>query len=229
MPHCPLCGEDQHLSYLDSAMPRRYLACGTCHLAFMHPADRLTSEQEREYYRTHENSIDDEGYVRFLNLLLEPLLTILRERQSTDIALIPAQDHKLNALDYGCGPGPTLSVLLEKAGIACDNYDPFFFPQQATPPYDVITATECFEHFHRPAEELSKLVSWLKPGGLMALMTSRWSTPEKFMHWHYNRDPTHVIFMHDKTIEFIEENLGLSCIYKDKKRIVIFQKRRNKI
>ncbi|MAE33986.1 MAG: methyltransferase type 12, partial [Oceanospirillaceae bacterium] len=47
---------------------------------------------------------------------------------------------------------------------------------------------------------------------------------EKFMHWHYNRDPTHVIFMHERTISHIEERFGLCCIYKDKKRVVIFQK-----
>jgi SAM-dependent methyltransferase len=212
-PACPLCHETEQITALDSAMPRRYLACERCSLAYMHPDDYLSADDEKSYYATHENSIDDAGYVGFLNILLEPLLEVIEQKEEK------------SALDYGCGPGPTLSVLLEQAGIACDNYDPFFFPLRATPPYDVITATECFEHFHRPAEELDKLVSWLKPGGLMALMTSRWSTSEKFMHWHYNRDPTHVIFMHEKTISYIEEMFGLSCIHKDKKRVVIFQKK----
>ena len=66
----------------------------------------------------------------------------------------------------------------------------------------------------------------LKPGGLLALMTSRWSNAEKFMHWHYNRDPTHVIFMHKKTTLFIEENFGLDSIFRDKKRVIIFRKKK---
>jgi len=212
-PACPLCHETEQITALESAMPRRYLACGRCYLAFMHPDDYLSDTEEKAYYATHENSIEDEGYVRFLNILLDPLLELIDGRVG------------LTALDYGCGPGPTLSVLLEKAGINCSNYDPFFFPEAVTPPYNVITATECFEHFHRPAEELTKLASWLTPGGHLALMTSRWSTPEKFMHWHYNRDPTHVIFMHDKTIEFIEKTFPLSCLFKDEKRVVIFNKK----
>ena len=211
-PACPLCQETEQLSELNSAMPRRYLSCGRCHLAFMHPDDYLNATDEKAYYATHENSIEDEGYVGFLNILLKPLLNLIEPKKT------------LRALDYGCGPGPTLSVLLEQKGIHCDNYDPLFFPEPATPPYDVITATECFEHFHQPEKELEKLVSWLTPNGVLALMTSRWSSTEKFMHWHYNRDPTHVIFMHEETIHFIEEKFGLTCVYRDEKRVVIFQK-----
>ena len=212
LPACPLCHETELLSGLASAMPRRYYACDVCHLAFMHPQDYLSADAERAYYAQHENSIADEGYVGFLKILLEPLLKVMKVEPG------------LKALDYGCGPGPTLSVLLEQAGIPCDNYDPFFFPQTPVPPYDVITATECFEHFHHPADELTKLVSLLSSGGHLAIMTSRWSTAEKFMHWHYNRDPTHVIFMHEKTIEFIENNFGLKRVFSDEKRVVIFRK-----
>ena len=213
-PPCPLCYETEQISVLDSAMPRRYLACGRCYLAYMHPDDYLSADEEKAYYATHENSIDDEGYVGFLNILLEPLLEVIKQKKEK------------SALDYGCGPGPTLPVLLEQNGIRCDNYDPFFFPEALSPPYDVITATECFEHFHHPEDELRKLVSMLNPSGLLALMTSRWSNDEKFMHWHYNRDPTHVIFMHERTISHIEERFGLCCIYKDKKRVIIFQKKK---
>ena len=213
-PPCPLCHETEQISLLGSAMPRRYLACGQCYLAYMHPNDYLSADEEKAYYATHENSIDDEGYVGFLNILLAPLLDLIEQKEKTI------------ALDYGCGPGPTLSVLLEQNGIHCDNYDPFFFPEGVSPPYDVITATECFEHFHHPENELKKLVSMLKPGGLLALMTSRWSNAEKFMHWHYNRDPTHVIFMHKKTTLFIEENFGLDSIFRDKKRVIIFRKKK---
>lgn len=216
-PTCPLCQETKQVSELTCAMPRRYFSCGCCYLAFMHKNDRLNATDEKAYYATHENCIEDKGYIDFLNILLEPLLNIVN----------PKKD--VMALDYGCGPGPTLSTLLEQKGIHCDNYDPFFFPEQPIPPYDVITTTECFEHFHRPKKEMERLVSWLRSGGLLAIMTSRWSTSDKFVHWHYNRDPTHVIFMHDKTINFIEKTFGLTCVYKDDKRVAIFKKTRNTV
>jgi 2-polyprenyl-3-methyl-5-hydroxy-6-metoxy-1,4-benzoquinol methylase len=185
-----------------------------CSLAFVQPDDYLTADEERAFYDTHENSINDEGYVRYLNVLVEPL-----------IELIPTTSRpNLQALDYGCGPGPTLSILLENAGIACDNYDPFFAPNALRDQYDIITATECFEHFHHPANELSKLTELLASNGYLALMTSRWENAEKFTNWHYTRDPTHVVFMHDKTIEFIAKKYDLNVQFKDEKRVVIFQK-----
>jgi hypothetical protein len=58
---------------LSASDNRRYFACGTCHLAFVHPQDYLSADEERAFYDTHENSIEDEGYVRFLNVLVEPL------------------------------------------------------------------------------------------------------------------------------------------------------------
>jgi 2-polyprenyl-3-methyl-5-hydroxy-6-metoxy-1,4-benzoquinol methylase len=182
-------------------------------LAFVQPDDYLTADEERAFYDTHENSINDEGYVRFLNVLVEPLL-----------ALIPtATRPNLQALDYGCGPGPTLSTLLEREGIACDDYDPFFANNFLREKYDIITATECFEHFHHPAEELEKLSNLLAPNGYLALMTSRWESAERFTNWHYTRDPTHVVFIHEKTIEFIAKKYNLNVALKDNKRVVIFQ------
>jgi 2-polyprenyl-3-methyl-5-hydroxy-6-metoxy-1,4-benzoquinol methylase len=211
---CPLCFNSNNLENLHASDKRRYFACPVCSLAFVHPDDYLTADEERTFYDTHENSIEDEGYVQFLNILVEPLL-----------ALIPTQGREnLQALDYGCGPGPTLSILLENTGIACDNYDPFFANNALREQYDIITATECFEHFHHPAEELKKLCNLLAPNGYLALMTSRWENSEKFANWHYTRDPTHVIFMHDKTIEFIEKKYHLNSIFKEKNRVVIFRK-----
>jgi 2-polyprenyl-3-methyl-5-hydroxy-6-metoxy-1,4-benzoquinol methylase len=180
----------------------------------VHPDDYLTADEERAFYDTHENSIEDEGYVRFLNFMVEPLL-----------AIIPNQGREnVQALDYGCGPGPTLSTLLEREGIACDNYDPFFANNALRKQYDIITSTECFEHFHHPADELKKLSSLLAPNGVLALMTSRWENSEKFANWHYTRDPTHVVFMHDKTISFIAERYNLTPVWQDEKRVIIFHK-----
>ncbi|MEQ3632655.1 class I SAM-dependent methyltransferase [Thalassolituus sp.] len=213
-PACPLCNEENGLTPIRASDKRTYFACLNCHLAFVDPADYLTADEEMAYYATHENRIEDEGYVRFLQNVTTPLLALIPNEQKTH----------LQGLDYGCGPGPTLSILLEREGIACDNYDPFFADIQLKTQYDVITATECFEHFHQPAQELTKLTKLLAPNGYLALMTSRWKTEQQFANWHYTRDPTHVVFMHDKTISYIAERYGVTPVWQDDRRVVIFQR-----
>ncbi|MDF1762939.1 MAG: methyltransferase domain-containing protein [Oleibacter sp.] len=211
---CPLCDTTQGLEILPAANGKAYFSCSQCYLAFLHPDHYLTREQERSFYATHNNSIEDLGYVQYLQQLTTPLLTLL-----------PRQNrHQLHALDYGCGPGPTLHTLLENEGIRCDNFDPLFADHPITPPYDIITATECFEHFHRPADELEKITGLLNEQGFLAVMTNRWKDPAQFFNWHYTRDPTHVVFMHDKTIAFIAKRFRLAPVWQDEKRVVIFQR-----
>ena len=52
-------------------------------------------------------------------------------------------------------------------------YDSFFVPDQGPldADYDFICATEVVEHLHRPAQELERLWSLLRPGGWMGVMT----------------------------------------------------------
>jgi len=64
----------------------------------------------------------------------------------------------------------------------------------------------------------------LAPSGYLALMTSRWKTEQQFANWHYTRDPTHVVFMHDKTISYIAERYGLTPVWQNEKRVIIFKK-----
>ncbi|MCD8521418.1 MAG: class I SAM-dependent methyltransferase [Saccharospirillaceae bacterium] len=208
--HCPLCQAGGPHPSVKGADKRRYFACGQCSLAFADPQQRLSAADEKAYYATHENSIDDAGYVQFLQHLLTPLLPLLTPG--------------MQALDYGCGPGPTLSKLLAAAGIACDDYDPFFFPARLRRQYDVITATECFEHFHNPHTELSRLSGLLCEGGYLGLMTSRWTDAEYFSRWHYTRDPTHVVFMQEKTPDWIARHFGWEIVWRDSPRVVIFRK-----
>lgn len=207
---CPLCSDQGPHQQLQGADKRRYFSCSQCSLAFADPQQWLSAADEKAYYATHENSIEDAGYVQFLQHLLTPLLPLLTPG--------------MQALDYGCGPGPTLSKLLAAAGIACDDYDPFFFPAQLRSQYDVITATECFEHFHNPHAELSRLSGLLREGGYLGLMTSRWADAEYFSRWHYTRDPTHVVFMQEKTPDWIARHYDLEVVWRDNPRVVIFRK-----
>ncbi len=195
-----MCGADK----------RRYYRCDHCSLIFTDPAHRLSGSQEKAFYLNHENHIENPGYVDFLNRVVQPMLLRL--------------DHGMRGLDYGCGPGPTLSVLVQRQGLACENYDPIFADCHLKPPYDFVFATESFEHFHRPEVEIHRISSLLKPGGLLGIMTERWTTPEKFASWYYTRDPTHVCFYHMRTLHFVCQRYGFAPIWTDASRVAVLRR-----
>ncbi|HSH45355.1 MAG TPA: methyltransferase domain-containing protein [Longimicrobiales bacterium] len=166
-----------------------------CALAWVPPEHRLDAAAERARYETHENDPADPGYRQFLDRLASPLIQRLRPGDQ--------------GLDYGSGPGPTLSLMLAEAGFPTAIYDPFFAsdPTPLTRAYRFITCTETVEHFYQPAGELDRLDSLLKPGGLLAVMT-RPRDGEDLESWWYARDPTHVCFYHSRTMRWIAESRG---------------------
>jgi 2-polyprenyl-3-methyl-5-hydroxy-6-metoxy-1,4-benzoquinol methylase len=199
MDHCPLCGERKMELFFRDAM-HRYDQCGRCALIVMDPHGYITAEQEKQEYDLHRNDPHDLGYRKFLSRLAIPLLNRLESDQR-------------KGLDFGCGPGPTLSVMLEEAGCEVSLFDPFYVPSASvlTGSYDFITCTEVFEHFKNPALELQLLISLLKPKALLGVMTKLSTGREAFAHWHYRFDATHVSFFSRQTFEFIAERYKLDC------------------
>jgi len=207
---CPLCMTSHENRIISGVDHRTYYLCAQCSLIFVDPCQFLPPNEEKQHYATHQNHLQNEGYVHFLNQIVEPML--------------PHLHASMRGLDYGCGPGPTLSLLLKQQRITCDNYDPFFADMPLCPPYDFIFATECFEHFFRPADEMKRITEWLKPGGLLGIMTERWTTIEQFKTWYYTKDPTHVCFYHTITLDYICQKYNLVLIWQDAKRAAIFRR-----
>lgn len=212
---CILCSSP-NVTPLAVVDARPYFHCESCGLAFMSPEFRPTPEQERARYALHNNDPADERYRQFLTQVSEPL--------------VPRLHPGAEGLDFGCGPGPTLSVMLREQGFHVRDYDPFFALDddalQRT--YDFITCTETVEHFHHPADEFRTLDALLRPGGLLAVMTEILDdTPDTlangqrhprpgdlagqpphepaFAKWWYVRDPTHVCFYRRRTMLWIAE------------------------
>lgn len=163
----------------------------------------MSPEAERARYLEHQNHPYDERYRGFLGRLARPLLARLQRGQ--------------RGLDFGSGPGPTLSLILEEAGMIMNNYDPFFAPdlQVLDQNYDFITSTETWEHFRNPAVEIERQVNLLKPGGILAVMTQMLSPTQDFSEWYYQRDPTHIGFFQRATMKFIAEHLGWELEFPD--------------
>ncbi len=197
---CPLCAAPsaEHVHHRDDPTygPRDYYRCGRCRLIFLSPEQYLTPDQERARYDLHQNHPEDQGYVEFLSQLVEPLS-----------ALLPAG---AGGLDYGCGPGPTVSVLLRERGFPTVVYDPVFFPETTLlhRAYDFVTCTETVEHFYAPRQEWHRFRKLVRPGGLLGIMTGMYRDVEAFRDWWYHREPTHVGFYHAATFEWIAAQWG---------------------
>ncbi|MCW4149203.1 class I SAM-dependent methyltransferase [Halomonas sp. 18H] len=211
MQTCPLCASPDTSGYHRDKQ-RDYLVCGQCSLVFVPAWQHLSAAEEKAVYDLHDNHDADSGYRRFLDRLCTPL----RER-------LPAS---ARGLDFGCGPGPTLSLMLEEAGHRMALYDPFYATDDAVwqCQYDVITATEVFEHLAHPGAEIERLVAHLDAGGWLGVMTKRVRSREAFASWHYIRDPTHVAFFADATFAWLGQRFGLNVELVDAD-VVLMQKR----
>jgi len=172
----------------------------------------LPPSEEKSRYDLHENSPDDPDYRAFLSQLFEPMLELLNGYE--------------RGLDFGSGPGPTLSVMFEEKGFEMTIFDIFYHnkPAVLNSSYHFITATEVFEHLAEPRKELERLWKCLKPGGFLGIMTKRLpATKEEFDDWHYRRDDTHITFYADETFEWIAQTYGAEIVYKAP-RVIILQK-----
>jgi len=206
---CPLCTAQESLPYFTDRQ-RCYQQCSVCALVYVPAQFHLSQLQQRLRYDEHNNSPADEGYRTFLGQLMAPLLNELQPGQQ--------------GLDFGCGPGPTLSVMLQEHGYVMSLYDPFYANDDAIfqHQYDFITCTEAIEHFEQPGKEWRRLLSLLKDGGLLAIMTGLYPAKPAFADWYYKNDPTHICFYSARTFEWLAQRDGLELVFSEQS-VVIFR------
>lgn len=158
---------------------------------FVPPYQFLSPAREKAHYDLHQNSPADQAYRGFLSRILLPLSEKLKPGDC--------------GLDFGSGPGPTLSRMFEELGHAMTVYDYFYAKDEGAlqHSYDFITATETVEHLHSPKTELDRLWNLLKPGGYLGIMTKLVLNREAFANWHYKNDPTHVCFFSIDTFNWL--------------------------
>jgi len=208
---CPLCAATGP-GHFGQDKARDYYRCENCSLVFVTPDQYLSAEAEKAEYDLHRNNPGDEGYRRFLGRLFLPMQQCL-----------PAGSC---GLDFGSGPGPTLSLMFEEAGFDMAIYDHFYArdPSVFVRQYDFITATEVVEHLHQPWPELKRLWGLLKPGGKLGIMTKLVQNRDAFARWHYKNDLTHVCFFSSSTFEWLAGKWQADVVFVDKD-VVIFHKR----
>ena len=195
MTGCPLCRDGGVAPYV-SAGGRDYLICGTCALVWLRPEQRPDRAAEVAEYLLHENDPAHAGYRRHLSKLVGRMLPLLKPGA--------------RGLDFGCGPGPALSVMLGEAGMIVADYDPFFADDRKAllRQYDFVCSTEVVEHFHAPRHSFDVLARLVKPGGVLGIMTRLRSAEIDFANWYYIQERSHVAFYAPETMEWIGRHYG---------------------
>lgn len=198
---CPLCRNPDILKHFDLKVKqgnsRTYFQCQKCEIVYLDPEFHLSPVKEKAVYDCHNNSPENDGYVRFLKRLADPLSLKLSKHSS--------------GLDFGCGPGPTMQSILADKGFNVCNYDPFYFPDRnlLKNKYDFVTCTEVIEHFYNPYKEFLRINRLLKKkGSYLGLMTQLLPEGMNFKDWWYLRDPTHVVIYSERTFMWISKWMG---------------------
>jgi len=202
---CPLCNKKTLINGFHQDKRRQYQRCLVCSLVVVPKQFHLSAEKEKAQYDLHQNNPQDIRYRKFLSRAFEPLVGKLGRGAV--------------GLDFGCGPGPAISVMGAEAGVKIENYDPYYYnnPELLERKYNFITMTEVIEHVSEPGELLSQLAEMMQPGAILAVMTKRIIDQDHFKSWHYKNDLTHICFYSDKTFTWIanEYHWKLEIIDKD--------------
>ncbi len=191
-----------------------YYYCKECEYIFKSPEYYQDFEAQRERYNLHENDAADAGYRAYFQRFLDFIMPHIHKPK--------------NALDFGCGCTSLLATLLEEEGIACDYYDPIYYPDslEENKSYDLIVSTEVFEHLHQPKEVFEDLIGRLNRGGYLALQTEfHPKEKERFLAWWYHQDPTHIVFFTEQTFEKLAEMFHCKMLVSNGKNMVLMQKR----
>ncbi len=201
---CPLCESEETIVFYQKEL-RQFRSCKSCKLIFVPKEFQLGPKEEHAHYLTHNNDPNDQGYRRHLGKLTTPLLRKLTKAST--------------GLDFGSGPGPTLSLIMTESGHTCVNYDAYFCPeeQRLQTNYDFIAMTEVIEHLSAPAEVITQLKDLLRPKGVLAVMTQLYDESIDFEKWYYKNDPTHITLFTIDSIHYIAKRweLELEVIEKD--------------
>jgi SAM-dependent methyltransferase len=208
--NCRLCLTENNFVPAHGQDGKDYYLCNKCHLISAYPSDIINTDMEKDIYLCHENSIEDSGYINFLDRAIKPAMQFINK--------------SMLGLDYGAGYAATLSQILERRGYNCENYDPYFIHNSLDKKFEYVFSTETFEHFLHPNREVQKIYEILNNNGYLIVMTERWDSLERFRNWYYTRDPSHIAFYHTKTFDYICKKFGFKIIYDDEHRVIILQK-----
>lgn len=194
---CKLCNCDECRFYC-LINKRKYFHCPGCKLIFVPDDDWVSVEDEKKRYQNHHNTIDNVGYVKFL----EEVISVVSDSVKVSSRI----------LDFGSGQTAVLTNLLSTHGYDCVPYDPNydFEIEKDSHCYDSIILCEVIEHLRYLNSELALIRELLKTNGKLIVRTKLYPDDvESFTKWWYNKDITHINFFNKSTLDFMAGKMGL--------------------
>ncbi len=208
--NCILCNSGlSHILHIEKE--HRFYDCSNCGSIIRDKDTFPDSNFEKERYEIHQNDVNDLRYQKFVSPITQAVQNDFLPQGTL-------------GLDFGAGTGPVITKVLSDKGYNLNLYDPFFHPDKSVlnQNYDYIVCCEVIEHFHKPHQEFQLLKSLLKPGGKLYCMTDIFREHLDFGSWYYKNDPTHVIFYTEKSLQWIQKQIGFNTIHIEN-RLIVFE------
>lgn len=224
---CKLCGQETVYKFslpLIAGLRGDYFECTHCRLLQSPHLDSLTPLGLIEIADYPPHADLDSGSAWRLSCLANRLEQLVR------LGVLPRAGPNLKALDFGCGTGFLVSYLAHRFGWNAVGYDPYTAPAYAQDkvfaeweavaqkgPYQLVIASEVFEHFTNPGEELTRLRQLLATEEAFLYVTTGLYVPgETTASWNYLAPQSghHVAFYARQTMQEVARLLGASGVYR---------------
>lgn len=197
---CPLC-DSSLINQFAFDKRRSFLQCQDCGMVFVSRSELLSLDDEKARYDLHDNSYENEGYVKYLSGMVDEIegLNILNPR----------------ILDFGCGKEAVLEKILKENNYDCFSYDPVYNIGNnwiLDNNYDVIIVCEVIEHIYDISGSVELIKNLLTFDGYLILRTEILLDNINFSTWWYKEDPTHVNFFTPQAIKTLAQKIELDII-----------------
>jgi hypothetical protein len=195
--NCVLCGTGKAISTF-TVKGRHFYRCTDCELLFVPSEYHLAVAEERSRYELHDNTLENDGYVRFLSQVAD-----IAERVMRTEGLL---------LDFGCGKNAVLATILHSRGVQCDVYDPLydFPPLEEKRTYEGIILCEVIEHCRDLPETIGLIDRLIADQGLTIIRTQCYQQNVDLQRWWYAQDPTHINLFSRSALEVVASQLRRS-------------------
>ncbi|MCK5824194.1 MAG: class I SAM-dependent methyltransferase [Ichthyobacteriaceae bacterium] len=207
--NCPLCNSASEVFY--QTKKQTYHKCNNCNGVFADKSNLLSNADEKLRYENHNNDIEDPKYQQFVSPITS---SVFRDYSAEN-----------KGLDFGAGPGPVISKVLNDKNYNIKQYDPIFHNHKEllNNTYNYIVCCEVIEHFYNPKKEFTLLDSLITKKGKLYCMTEVYNNDIDFEKWYYKNDNTHVFFYHKKSLKWIVDNTNFVDVKIDG-RLIVFSK-----
>lgn len=235
-PSCDLCAENRFTPlhrwevgdiWNPSTIPFSIFQCNNCGLVFLHPVPRPEQlpgsgdwwkrsfnkpKRRRALFKRYWEPLRRHIFGNNKRRLIQKTLSVCSEGRLLDIGCGTGEllDEAKPYFDcYGIEPSPIAAEICKEKGyfIQENTLEKAEYPFQ----FDVVTLDSVIEHVPSPTAALTKIHSLLKPGGVIVMLTPKFSGPSYWRHgaaWNGFRHGYHTFLYSGKTLSALLEKTG---------------------